>query len=83
MILGFLPFIGLVAIAAVLARRRGAPTTFSMPLYPLPVVFMLAYVVCGITSGFIGDLQAALGGVAIIGAGAIVYEVVRRTKAIS
>jgi amino acid transporter len=79
MILGFLPFIGLVAIAAILARRRSAaPPAFSMPLYPLPVVLMLAYVVCGIASGFAGDWKASLGGLVIIGAGAIVYEIVRR-----
>jgi amino acid transporter len=80
MILGFLPFVGLVAIAAILARRRSPRATpaFSMPLYPLPVVLMLAYVVCGIASGFAGDWKASLGGLAIIGSGAIVYEIVRR-----
>ena len=78
-ILGFLPFYGLVAIAAVLARRRSAPApgAFSMPLYPLPVVLMLAYVVCGIASGFAGDAMASLGGLAIIAAGAVVYQFTR------
>lgn len=82
MILGFLPFIGLVAIAAVLARKRSgrAPEAFSMPLYPLPVILMLAYVVCGITTGFAGDWVAACGGLVIIGVGAVVYEIVKRSK---
>jgi basic amino acid/polyamine antiporter, APA family len=80
MILGFLPFVGLVAIAAVLARRRSprAAGAFSMPLYPLPVILMLAYVVCGIASGFAGDWKSSLGGVIIIGSGAVVYEIVKR-----
>jgi basic amino acid/polyamine antiporter, APA family len=78
-ILGFLPFYGLVAIAAVLARRRSPPAAgaFAMPLYPLPVVLMLGYVVCGIASGFAGDTVASLGGLAIIGAGAVVYQFAR------
>jgi basic amino acid/polyamine antiporter, APA family len=79
-ILGFLPFYGLVAIAAVLARRRAAPApgAFSMPLYPLPVVLMLGYVVCGIATGFAGDFVASLVGLSIIGAGAVVFQVTRR-----
>jgi APA family basic amino acid/polyamine antiporter len=85
MILNFLPFVGLVAIAAVLARKRStrAAGAFSMPLYPLPVILMLAYVVCGIVTGFAGDWVAACGGLVIIGSGAVVYEIVRRTTAIS
>mgnify|MGYP001564990035 FL=1 len=80
MILGFLPFYGLVAIAAVLARRRSAPVAgnYSMPLYPLPVVLMLGYVACGIASGFAGDFMASLGGLLIIGSGALIYEIFRR-----
>ncbi len=80
MILGFLPFYGLVAIAAVLARRRSAPVAgnYSMPLYPLPVVLMLGYVACGIASGFAGDFMASLGGLVIIGSGALLYELFRR-----
>lgn len=79
MILGFLPFYGLVAIAAILARRKagGTPSAYSMPLYPIPVVLMLAYVGCGIASGFAGDPMASLGGLAIIGSGAVVYAVTR------
>lgn len=80
MILGFLPFYGLVAIAALLARRRAPrqPGDYAMPLFPLPVIFMLLYVLCGIASGFAGDLFASLGGLVIIAAGALVYEVFRR-----
>ncbi len=80
MILGFLPFYGLVAVAAVLARRRSAPIAgnYSMPLYPLPVVLMLGYVACGIASGFAGDVVASLGGLLIIGSGAVIYEIFRR-----
>ena len=78
MILGFLPFYGLVAIAAVLARRRaGAPADYAMPLYPLPVVLMLGYVACGLASGLAGDFFACLGGLAIIAAGGIVYQFTR------
>lgn len=82
MILGFLPFYGLVAVAAVLARRRTPrdKTTFGMPLYPLPVVLMLLYVACGIASGLAGDFAASIGGLIIIGAGAVVYEVIRRRR---
>jgi hypothetical protein len=85
MILGFLPIYGLVALAAILARRRATSplTGYVMPLYPLPVVFMLLYVACGVASGFAGDLVASLGGLAIIGSGAIVYEFTRRTPAVS
>ena len=88
MILGFLPFYGLVAIAAVMARRRAPPSPgqYSMPLYPLPVVLMLAYVVCGLASGLAGDFVASAVGLATIGAGAIVYEVwhrIRRTNTIA
>ena len=50
-------------------------------VYPLPVVLVLLYVVGGIASGFAGDLFAALGGVAILGAGALAYEVFRRSRA--
>ncbi len=80
MILGFLPFYGLVAVAAVLLRRRAAPApgAFAMPLYPLPVVGMLVYVVCGLASGVLGDPVASAGGVGILVAGALVFEVRRR-----
>jgi len=81
MVLGFLPFYGLVAIAAVLARRQSPASGFAMPLYPLPVVFMLGYVACGIASGFAGDAWASAGGLLIIGAGAVVYELSRRMRA--
>lgn len=76
MILGFLPFYGLVAIAAVLARRRSPPAAgeYAMPLYPVPVILMLLYVACGIASGFAGDFAASLGGLLIIGTGALVYQ---------
>ena len=82
MILGYLPFYGLVAIAAVRARMRGGRPAgqFGMPLYPLPVVLMLLYVLCGLGSGFAGDPVAALGGVAILVAGALAYEVFRRRR---
>lgn len=85
MILGFLPFYGLVAIAAWRARRH-TPTTstgYRMPLYPLPIVLMLVYVVCGIASGFAGDAGASLGGLLIIGAGAIIYQITRRRMAVA
>ena len=80
MILGFLPFYGLVAIAAIRARRRPASATggYAMPLYPLPVVFMLLYVACGIGTGFAGDCVASLGGLLIIGSGALVYQLTLR-----
>jgi APA family basic amino acid/polyamine antiporter len=82
MVLGFLPFYGLVALAAVKARRQGPPAAgnYTMPLYPLPVVLMLVYVACGIASGFAGDPVAALGGVVILAAGAIAYEFFRRGR---
>lgn len=79
MVLGYLPFYGLVALAALRQRRRsGAPAGYRMPLYPLPVVLMLVYVACGLASGFAGDLGAALGGLAILAGGALAYEVFRR-----
>lgn len=80
MILGFLPFYGLVAVAAVLLRRRAplAPGQYAMPLYPLPVVGMLLYVACGLASGALGDPLAAVGGLAILAVGAAVFEVRRR-----
>ena len=59
MILGFLPIYGLVAFAAILARRRGRPAVFAMPFYPWPVILMLVYVVAGLASGFAGDAAAA------------------------
>jgi len=80
MILGFLPFYGLVAVAAVRARRAAplTPGQYHMPLYPLPVVLMLGYVVCGIASGFAGDAPAAVAGLAIIAAGGIVFGLWRK-----
>ena len=80
MILGFLPFYGLAAIAAVMLRRRAplAPGQYAMPLYPLPVAGMLLYVGCGLASGLLGDPVAAAGGVVILVAGAIVFEIRRR-----
>ena len=80
LILGFTPFYGLAAIAAVLQRRRAPlqPGQFAMPLYPLPVVGMLVYVVCGLASGVLGDPVAAAGGVVILVVGAAVFEVRRR-----
>ena len=84
MILGFLPFYGLVAVAAVLARRRSpsADGGYRMPAYPLPVVLLLLYVACGIASGFAGDFVASAGGLLIIGSGAVVYELTRRRPAV-
>lgn len=83
MILGFLPFYGLVAVAAVLQRRRRpfAPGQYAMPLYPLPVAGMLLYVACGLASGLLGDPVAAAGGVAILLAGIVVFEIRKRTLA--
>ena len=83
MILGFLPFYGLVALAAIKLRRQAplASGQYAMPLYPLPVAGMLLYVVCGLASGAIGDPVAAVGGVVILLAGALVFEVWRRTAA--
>jgi APA family basic amino acid/polyamine antiporter len=83
MILGYLPFYGLVAMAAVRARRRSPPAAgqFAMPLYPLPIGLMLLYVTGGIASGFAGDPVAACGGIGILGAGALAYEVFRRRPA--
>lgn len=80
LILGFTPFYGLAAIAAVLQRRRAPlqPGQFAMPLYPLPVAGMLLYVVCGLASGVLGDPVAAAGGVAILVVGVAVFEVRRR-----
>lgn len=80
MILGFLPFYGLAAIAAVRLRRRApvAPGDYAMPLYPLPVAGMLLYVGCGLASGLLGDPVAAAGGVGILAVGALVFEVRRR-----
>jgi APA family basic amino acid/polyamine antiporter len=80
MVLGFLPFYGLVAVAAILGRRRGAPAGYAMPLYPLPVLLMLGYVACGIASGFAGDPWASAGGLVIIGAGVIVHAVMTRMR---
>lgn len=80
MILGFLPFYGLAAVAAVLLRRRTplTPGQYAMPLYPLPVIGMLLYVACGLASGLLGDPMAALGGIAILAVGAVVFEARRR-----
>ncbi len=82
MILGYLPFYGLVAVAAVIARRRQpfAVGQFRMPLYPLPVVLLLAFVLIGIGSGFLGDFVAAIASLVIIGAGALLFEVWRRVR---
>jgi hypothetical protein len=52
-----------------------------MPLYPLPVAMMLLYVVCGLASGFAGDLVAACGGLGILAAGLVAYEAFRRRRA--
>lgn len=83
MILGFLPFYGLAALAAVRLRRRAplAPGQYAMPLYPLPVAGMLLYVGCGLASGLLGDPRAAAGGVAILVVGAIVFELRRKLAA--
>ena len=80
LILGFLPFYALVAIAAVVLRRRlpPRPGDYSMPLYPLPVLGMLVYAACGLLAGFFGDPVAAVGGLVILVAGAAAYEARRR-----
>lgn len=79
MILGYLPFYGLVALAAIKGRRQARPGGgYAMPLYPLPVVCMLLYVGCGLASGLAGDPVAAAGGVGILVAGAGAYEIFRR-----
>lgn len=82
MILGYLPFYGLIAIGAVLLRRRQpiAPGQYAMPLYPLPVVGMVLYVLCGLATGFLGDPVAAAGGLVILAAGATVFEIWRRVR---
>lgn len=82
MILGYLPFYGLIAIGAVLLRRRQpiAPGQYAMPLYPLPVVGMVLYVLCGLTTGFLGDPVAAAGGLIILVAGATIFEIWRRVR---
>ena len=81
MILGFLPFYGLVALAAIKLRRQAplAPGQYAMPLYPLPVAGVMLYVVCGLASGALGDPVAAAGGVVILLVGAVVFEVWRKT----
>ena len=81
MILGYLPFYGLVALAAIRLRRRQlpAPGQYSMPWYPLPIAGMLLYVVGGLASGLLGDPVAALGGTLILVVGAAVFEGWRRT----
>ena len=81
MILGFLPFYGLVAVGAVRLRQRApiASGQYAMPLYPLPVAGMLAYVLCGLASGFLGDPAAAGGGLVILAVGAVVHFLWRRT----
>jgi amino acid transporter len=89
MVLGYLPFYGLVALAAIKARRATAGSGdrsqvrpgYQMPLYPLPVAMMLLYVVCGLASGFAGDLVAACGGLGILAAGLVAYEAFRRRRA--
>lgn len=79
MILGYLPFYGLVALAAIKGRRQVRPGGgYTMPFYPLPVVCMLLYVGCGLASGLAGDPVAAAGGVGILVAGAGAYEIFRR-----
>lgn len=82
MILGYLPFYGLIAIGAVLLRQRHpiAAGQYAMPLYPLPVVGMVLYVLCGLVTGFLGDLVAAAGGLVILAVGATVFEIWRRLK---
>ena len=80
MILGFLPIYGLVAFAAILARRRGRPAVFAMPLYPWPVILMLVYVVAGLASGFAGDAAAAAGGLCLMAAGVGVHALWSRTR---
>ena len=85
MVLGYLPFYGLVALDAIKARRgehRSADQGgYRMPLYPWPVVLMLLYVACGLASGFAGDPFAACGGIGILIAGVLAYEGFRRRKA--
>jgi amino acid transporter len=85
MILGYLPFYGLVAVGAVVLRRRAplAPGQYAMPLYPLPVAGLLLYVACGLASGFIGDPVAAGGGLVILAAGGAVHFLWRRSAAVS
>lgn len=82
MILGFLPFYGLVAIGAVRLRREQpiGVGQYTMPLYPLPVIGLLAYVLCGLATGLLGDPWAAAGGVIILVAGAGVFEIWRKTQ---
>jgi len=80
MILGFLPIYGLVAFAAILARRRGRPAVFAMPFYPWPVILMLVYVLAGLASGFAGDAAAAAGGLCLMAAGVGVHAVWTRTR---
>jgi APA family basic amino acid/polyamine antiporter len=80
MILGFLPIYGLVAFAAILARRRGRPAVFAMPFYPWPVILMLVYVVAGLASGFAGDAAAAAGGLCLMAAGVGVHALWSRTR---
>jgi APA family basic amino acid/polyamine antiporter len=80
MILGFLPIYGLVAFAAILARRRGRPAVFAMPFYPWPVILMLVYVVAGLASGFAGDAAAAAGGLCLMAAGVGVHALWSRPR---
>lgn len=80
MVLGFLPIYGLVAFAAILARRRGRPAVFAMPFYPWPVILMLVYVVAGLASGFAGDAAAAAGGLCLMAAGIGVHAIWSRAR---
>jgi APA family basic amino acid/polyamine antiporter len=80
MVLGFLPIYGLVAFAAILARRRGRPAVFAMPFYPWPVILMLVYVVAGLASGFAGDAAAAAGGLCLMAAGVGVHALWSRAS---
>jgi APA family basic amino acid/polyamine antiporter len=67
--------------AAVLRRRHGAPSAFSMPLYPLPLIIYIAGIAAMVVASIAADPRAIVFALFVPVTGSLLYWATRRRAA--